>query len=266
VLRDGGPGVLTPWPGIIGAMPAEEFELLEQSRLIELVAATDVPQLHRLLLLGPRSQMDLDELAAVTVLQHHHGDGQPGAFDTALLICTDRSWRHTTGPVIAWIEASGLLSVAELDELTELFLQPGPAQAERQVRPPLRRWAAARRLRARPGALTALQALAENLDPNSGAGVVQGICDGLDVLPDDMGAAVLATALRWPRANVRKLALERLIDRGEYERAYQLGSTDPDTGLRRWCERTRFRLTPGAGIPDDQLSLFDLEPRAGGQA
>lgn len=296
-------------PGIILGMTANDFELLEQNRLAELVAAADVQELHRILLLGPQGQMDLDELAGATIMQHHHGDGQPGSVDTALLLCTDRSWRSSTGPLMTWIATSGLLSGDELDELAERFLhpvvvveipdswfgpaividlgpvdpadespaaedpaaedpadeviddesgEPAPVRAERFVRPPLRRWATARRLRAQPASFPVLRDLADELDINAGAGVLQGICDALDALPDDVAEAALATALHWPRANVRKLALELLIDRGEHERAYQVASADPDAGIRRWSERTQARLTPGPEVGDDQPSLFDL--------
>jgi hypothetical protein len=55
--------------------------------------------------------------------RHHHGDGQPGAGDTALLLCTDMRWRRAAAGLIAAIAGSGVLDEAGLTELATRFLE-----------------------------------------------------------------------------------------------------------------------------------------------
>ena len=56
------------------------------------------------------------------LFRHHHGDGQPGALETALLLCTDLRWRRATAGLIAEIAGSGVLDGSELAVLAESFL------------------------------------------------------------------------------------------------------------------------------------------------
>lgn len=56
------------------------------------------------------------------LFRRYHGDGQPGAMDTALLLCTDDRWREATGRLIEDIAGSGALPEDDLLALAEHFL------------------------------------------------------------------------------------------------------------------------------------------------
>src|SRR2546427_7857885 len=146
-------------------------------------------ELWRALVLGGGLGASSNHWDAGLLFRHHHGDGQPGALDTALLLCTDLRWRRATAGLIAEIAGSGLLNQDELAVLAESFLNeavvweapeawteggcieivlcesadddddggpgqeessPGPLWVRRAVQPPLRRGAAAELLRPRP--------------------------------------------------------------------------------------------------------------------
>jgi hypothetical protein len=112
---------------------------------------------------------------------------------------------------------------------------------ERQLRPPLRRWAANRLLRRLDGSIAELEAAIDQLSAADAAAVVRGMCDAVEVLDDDTAAAVLTKAVSWPQAQVRKAALDLLIARGAGDRAHRLGRTDPDAKIRRWGHGGRHR-------------------------
>jgi hypothetical protein len=60
---------------------------------------------------------------AAGLFRKFHGQGQPGAMDTALLLCTDDRWANATGRMIAEIAASGILTDDQLVRLAERFLE-----------------------------------------------------------------------------------------------------------------------------------------------
>jgi hypothetical protein len=62
-------------------------------------------ELWRALLFGGGLSASPNHWDAGLLLRHHHGDGQPGALDTALLLCTDLRWRRATAGPIAEIAA-----------------------------------------------------------------------------------------------------------------------------------------------------------------
>ena len=76
----------------------------------------------------------------------------------------------------------------------------------RQVRPPLRRWAAERLVRADPCMWGAMVARARELDARSGAAVVRGILDAIDILLPPAAKMLLALAADWPQRDVREAA------------------------------------------------------------
>lgn len=249
------------------------------------MAAADADDLHRVILVGGGIEGEIDGIVTSALLARHHGDGQPGAVETALLLATE-PWavRRTSKDVITTVASSGHLSEPDLDELAERLLAPevvvvrtpgwiGSTVAvevetgqlvddaelpqdtswrfPRHARPPLRRWASAHAITRHPGALPELRALLDELDAPAAAAVVQGLCDGLDALDPQPSRWVLDTAVAWPHAGVRKLALQRLVERGDRERAVELARRDRDTGIRRWIER---QTEPPPD--DDQPSLF----------
>ena len=83
-----------------------------------------------------------------------------------------------------------------------------PVVVAREVRPPLRRWAAGRVVRAEPASWAALVKRARELEAPGGAGIVRGILDGIDNLAPAARAAVLKLAADWPQRDVRKAAAE----------------------------------------------------------
>ena len=87
---------------------------------------------------------------------------------------------------------------------------PGPLQVRREVRPPLRRWAAAELLRQRPERLDEVFARRQTLSARDAAAVVAGIIDAADALDDQRAQRLLEIGLGWPAGWVRLVALERL--------------------------------------------------------
>ena len=163
---------------------------------------------------------------------------------------------------------------------------PGPLQVRREVRPPLRRWAAAELLRQRPERLDDVFARTQTLSARDAAAVVAGIIDASDALDQQRAQRVLEIGLGWPEGWVRLVALERLAGGHGLDAARRLAADDPDARIRRWAhkpdqkpQRTKApsrsgpagsepgRSAPGtqrrASAPKDtdpgtQPSLFDL--------
>jgi hypothetical protein len=81
-----------------------------------------------------------------------------------------------------------------------------PVLVARDVRPPLRRWAAGRAVRAEPAAWGAIMERGRELDARTAAAVVLGLLDALDVLPPPAQAFLRNEAARWPQRNVRQAA------------------------------------------------------------
>src|SRR5437879_5073292 len=233
-------------------------------------------ELWRALVLGGGLGASSNHWDAGLLFRHHHGDGQPGALETALLLCTDLRWRRATAGLIAEIAGSGVLDGSELAVLAESFLNeaviweapaswtegpwieivlsesgdgdddggpgeedqpPGPLQVRREVRPPLRRWAAAELLRQRPERLDDVFARTQTLSSRDAAAVVAGIIDASDALDQQRAQRVLEIGLGWPEGWVRLVALERLAGGHGLEAARRLAADDPDARIRRWAHK-----------------------------
>jgi hypothetical protein len=97
-----------------------EFPAFED--LVALFEAKSAEELWRTLLLGGGLPTSPNSWDAGLLWRHHHGDGQPGAIDTALLLCTDLRWRRDTARLIATIASSGLLDAGGRAELAQCFL------------------------------------------------------------------------------------------------------------------------------------------------
>ena len=93
------------------------------------------------------------------------------------------------------------------DEGAEDTSGDGPALVARKVRPPLRRWAAGRLVRADPAMWGPLMNRARESDPRGGAGIVRGVLDGIDGLTPAARGAVVKVATGWPQRAVREAAL-----------------------------------------------------------
>src|SRR5207237_1067393 len=75
---------------------------------------------------------------------------------------------------------------------------PGDVRVRRDVRPPLRRWAAAELLRQRPERLDDIFARTQALSARDAAAVVAGIIDASDALDDQRAQHLLKIGLGWP--------------------------------------------------------------------
>jgi hypothetical protein len=209
---------------------------------------------------------------AVDAFRRLHRDGEPGAFDSALLLCTDRRWYSVSANVIAGIADSGILDDDDQDRLADVLLwqervqyrhpfwwldttldeyhldSPGPVRtirvgpntptiAHRSVWPPLRTWAAGRVLmRHRASACDVLDR-ARSLPAREAAAVVTGTVRAVDYLHPDQRRAVLNTALAWGHKAPRKAALERLLVDGEHDLVRTLTANDRDASIRPWAHK-----------------------------
>jgi hypothetical protein len=261
----------------------EELTALERAETVE--------DLWRVLV-TTHPYRDTAPRGAASLLTKHHGNGQPGALDTALLLCTYRMWERCTHRLIQDIVGTGLLSGDDLDRLAAALLSGdtigydhpanwyGPVEVEidlktwsrkvrkirpgerttteRRVQPPLRGWAAAHRLRRQPESLASLLDQARCSRPPMAAATVNGMLHSIGVLPPDEAALLLEVGLAWPIGSVRLRALEALAAQGEVEEAARRAATDPDAKVRGW--RPRGAAFP-VGNPEEggglQESLFD---------
>lgn len=222
---------------------------------------------------------------AVDVFRRLHGGGEPGAFDSALLLCTDWRWRGGSAKVISGIVESGILDDGDQDRLADVLLwqeqvhyrhpiwwigttfveydleSPGPgrtvrvdpntlATANRSVWPPLRTWAAARLLSRHHASASDVLEWARSLPARDAAAVVTGAVRVVDTLDDDQARTVVDAALTWGHKQPRKAALEWLLLDGEDGLVHKLAGNDPDTSIRRWADKQ-------LGDKATQGNLFD---------
>jgi hypothetical protein len=201
---------------------------------------------------------------AASAFRSLHKDRSDGALRTAQLLCTDLRWRKVAAPLIVDIERTGILDEGELDELADGFLWhdrlmwPVPQQwvgdgfvrlprnrrppgagdlvVERQVPPPLRRWAAARVAARRPDRIAdALERVME-VDARSGDAIMTGLLDGADRLPREAREVLLDLAYAWPCGSVRLRAL-KLLAEADPSTAAERGREDASETVRIWASR-----------------------------
>lgn len=97
-----------------------DLHAVDDEDIRHVIDAHDATQLWRLLVTQPASEMP--PVVAVEAFHRLHGEGQPGSFDSALLLCTDWRWRRASGPVLAGLLETGLLDDPDRDRLAEEFL------------------------------------------------------------------------------------------------------------------------------------------------
>lgn len=102
----------------------------------------------------------------------------------------------------------------------------GPVVVARQLRPPLRRWAAGRIVRAEPSAWGALIKRARDSDPTAGAAIMLGVLDGIDALTPAARASVAKLGTAWPQRAVRNTATA-IINRPECDAASSPVAAEP---------------------------------------
>lgn len=82
----------------------------------------------------------------------------------------------------------------------------GPVVFAREVRPPLRRWAAGRAVQSDPCCWGALVQQARQVDPRGGAAIIHGLVDSIDLLAPAARGFVLDLAESWPHRKLREAA------------------------------------------------------------
>lgn len=122
--------------------------------------------------------------------------------------------------------------------------EPGddpPAVVQREIRPPLRRWAAERVARADPNRWSPVLQRGRDLNARSAAAVARGLLDAIDALPPATQRGLLAICGEWPQRDVRKA----VKDAARQPRVLT-------TGVEKRSKPSDF--TPR--IPDNQPALF----------
>lgn len=236
---------------------------------MEIADITDALTLRRRLVLAAVGRPQ-PPAVAVDAFRRLHRYGEPCAFDSALLLCTDWRWHTTSAKVIAGIVDSGILDDEDQDRLADTLLWhqqvhyrhpiwwigttyveysldplgPGrtirvdpntPTTSHRSVWPPLRAWAAGRVLSRRRASVRDVLEHAQTLPARDAAAVVAGAVRGVENLDEDQAHTVLNAALAWGHKAPRKAALERLLAGGKDELVQTLASNDPDASIRRWA-------------------------------
>lgn len=244
--------------------------------LIALHGAADAEELSRVLIAPPATPAG-HPYEAVGLFRRHHGNGEPDAVTTALLLCTDPRWEPCAGRLVVGLVETCMLNDDDLVELVEcllwsdryriecpigwigsrlLMVDPDaaagappelvevdpdtPVPIERRIAPPLRRWAAAAALRRDPSTFTDVVRRARELDPRDGAAAMSGVLDAIDALGEADTRGAIALGLVWPRGSVRIQALDRLAD-VDPEAAGRRAAVDPDAKVRAWAGRRAGR-------------------------
>lgn len=232
---------------------------------------------------------------ALGLFRRHHENGEDGAVTTALLLCTASRWGRDTARLIVGLVDTAILGDADLDELASAFLwsdrlrfeyparwigtewisidlegPEGPVSipigrvdpdstvpSERDIAPPLRRWAAARVLRTDPRTLDKLRARAAELGPIDGGAIVSGLLGAVEVLDASKAQRAIELGLGWPRGSVRLLALD-VLAAIDPEDASRRAAIDPDRKVRAWSParlspKGRTRSDRGEAGPQDAL-------------
>ena len=220
-------------------------------------------------------QLVLPSGTAHTV-QRCSGTGELPASFVAMMLCTCRRWDRVTSRLIAAIADSGLLGAAELDELAESFLshehvisyplawvsphwleveldagtgrtytvnEDTLAQHRPSFEPPLRRWAAARVLRAHPSRLNDLLRSARAFEPRHRDALVHGLLDAADALDETRQRSLIRRGLESAQASARSTALDRLCALDGAESAWRRARADTNASVRKWRPRQE-QLSP----------------------
>ncbi len=257
---------------------------MDNLELAEISDVTDALGLWRRLVSGAHSR-PLPSAVAVDAFRRVHRGGASGAFDSALLLCTDWRWRRVSAQVLAGIAESGILDDDDQDRLADTLLwqervhyrhpiwwigtsfveyhlgapQAGRrirldpdtlATADRSVWPPLRTWAAGHVLRRSRAAADDVLQHARSLPARDAAAVVTGAVRVADALDDDQARTVLTAALDWGHKAPRKAALERLLACGDDELVQALAADDPDASIRQWASEQLANKATQSGLFD----------------
>lgn len=142
----------------------------------------------------------------------------------------------------------------------------------REVRPPLRRWAAARLVARNMVEVDTLFERACAVDARAAAAIMTGLLDVVDRLDATTRDRLVDEAVRWPDHGVRRAGIELVVARDGAIAAHDLAARDPNARIRDWAPTLLAEQTPGpdstdrgqrpgrshhdAASQDDQQSLF----------
>lgn len=270
---------------------------LEDAARIHAAATPDT--LWRYLAVNIHARAMPNTFEAMCAFLRLHRDHSANALRTAQLICTDLRWRRVTAPLIVDIAQSGILDEQALDQLADGFLwddelawhvpeqwlrdgtvriphkrrQPGRiVVVDRPIRPPLRRWAAARVVAREPRTAVDVLARVAEMDARSGDAAMAGILDGAGALPPEGRDALTDLGCAWPSGTVRLRALKLLAETDE-QAALRHAAHDASETIRAWgqkrgsaqprVDRPAERRSgvapqrPIRGAPEPQPSLFE---------
>jgi hypothetical protein len=260
----------------------------------EILGAKRPQDLWCALLLQRSSDAETSPWMAVAAFQSLHSGAEPGAFDSAVLLCTARRWRRVTHLLIADILKTGILTESDLDRLAAAFLTEDElkysfpsswlgtswievdlgrrghlktrrvrsskderSSVRRRIPPPLRRWASSHTLRRRPADLKQLLATTRGFGSRDAAAIVASLVDAADALDQPDAHALVDLSLTWPSRQVRTRALEAVTARDGEEAAKRIARDDPDSKIRAWGSRPPAR-------PMDTLSQTTTASIEGG--
>lgn len=123
-----------------------------------------------------------------------------------------------------------------------------PIVIAREIRPPLRRWAAARLVKRDPAIWGSVLQRSNGLDSRSGAAVMLGLLDAIDSLPEPAQSVLRQRGAGWPHRDVRAAA-----------ESLQAQDSQPSDQLQRPRHAATTHAKPqGAhhSSPSQQGSLF----------
>lgn len=113
-----------------------------------------------------------------------------------------------------WFDGPAIVLDADAPEVVDAIeaAEPGepddrPVRFAREVRPPLRRWAAERAVRSDPCCWGAIVQQARQVDPRGGAAIIHGLVDSVDLLAPAARDFVLDLAENWPHRKLREAAI-----------------------------------------------------------
>lgn len=248
----------------------------------EFAELEDPEELCRLLLRSSLRGSSTRHREAIELFLRFHRTRGANTGLVAVLLCTNRRWHRATAKLIAGLEGTGLLTDAELDELADSFLssevtveyplgwvfpkgkavsidlddlsteevtldENAMVSTSLHCQPPLRRWAAARALRARPTRLGALLRFAKSLDPGHRDAIIHGLLDSAGVLEPAVRRRLVKRGLRSGQGRIRRAALELLCELDGPDAALGVARSDPDATVRAW-EPAPLRLDEALAV------------------
>jgi hypothetical protein len=260
------------------------------AEFVDLWTADTADDLHRVLALYHPIRSSSDWFEPYQLLARHHKSEPHTSTVTATLLLTDARWRKGVGRLVRRMADSGMIDVADLDMLAITFVtaddhvyweipeswfgdeslvihiehdaidaeeRVDEAQgdetvvAARRVHAPLRRWAAARLVARDSTAWEELFVSALDRRGADGTAILSGLLDESDRLPGPAKRIVIDAGIDWPRAGVRKQALERLAELGDRHTAHTVALADASARIRRWAPAL---LETETAAPDEPVA------------